>query len=125
MLKELWDNMGSFSQGLHQAVWNVLQNLARVTSGKSRESRGDWKRYRDRPPLRKFPFRGETTNAEQHLSEIVSLLDLKERSCSDRASVINPTQEMHADSPISSRTQQEYCALLRLTLMKSLTERWR
>ena len=26
MLKELWDHMGSFSQGLHQAVWDVLQN---------------------------------------------------------------------------------------------------
>ena len=27
MLRELWDNMGSFSQELHQAVWDVLQNL--------------------------------------------------------------------------------------------------
>ena len=34
----------------------------------------------------------------------MSLLDLEERSCSDRASVIDPTQEMRADRPISSRT---------------------
>ena len=31
MLRDLWDNMGSFSQELHQAVWGVLQNLARAT----------------------------------------------------------------------------------------------
>ena len=24
MLRELWDHMGSFSQELHQAVWDVL-----------------------------------------------------------------------------------------------------
>ena len=33
MLRELWDHMGSFSQELHQAVWDVLQNLARATPG--------------------------------------------------------------------------------------------
>ena len=63
MLKELWDHMASFSQGLHQAVWDVLQNLARATPGKMQESRSDWKRYHDRSPPRKFSIRGET-NAE-------------------------------------------------------------
>ena len=59
MLKELWDNMGSFSQGLHQAVWDILRNLARMPSGKqTQESRGDWKRCHDRSPPRKFSSRG-------------------------------------------------------------------
>ena len=91
MLRELWDHMESFKQGLHQAVWDVLQNLARATSGKMQESRGDWKRCHDRSPPRKFSSRGETTNAEQHLNENVSLLDLEDRSCSDHLSVIDPT----------------------------------
>ena len=34
----------------------------------------------------------------------MALVDLEDRSCSDRASVIDPTQELHADRPISSRT---------------------
>ena len=96
--------MGSFSQGLHHAVWDILQNLARATSGKTQESRGDWKRYHDRSPPRKFSSSGETTNVEQHLNESVFLLDLEDRSCSDRASVIDLTQEMRADRPISSGT---------------------
>ena len=66
-LRELW-NMVGFSQELHQAVWDVLQNLARATSGKTQESRGGWKRYHDRSPPRKVSSRGETTNAEQHLN---------------------------------------------------------
>ena len=70
--------VGSFSQGLHQVVWDVLQTLARMTSGKqTQESRRDWKRYHDRSPPRKFSSTGETTNAEQHLSENVCLLDLR------------------------------------------------
>ncbi|CAN0344645.1 unnamed protein product, partial [Ascophyllum nodosum] len=31
-LREVWDNMDSFSQELHQAVWDVLQNLVRATT---------------------------------------------------------------------------------------------
>ena len=104
MLRASWDHMGSFSQGLHQAVLDVLQNLARAISCKTQESRGDWKRYHDRSPPRKFSSRGETTNAEQQLNENVSLSDLEDRSCSDRASAIDPTQEMRADRLISSRT---------------------
>ena len=34
----------------------------------------------------------------------MALVDLEDRSCSDRASVIDPTQELRADRPISSRT---------------------
>ena len=85
ILRELWDQMGSFSQGLHQAVWDVLQNLARATSGKMQESRSDWKRYHDRSPPRTFSSRGENTNAEQQVNENMGLLDLEDRSCSDRA----------------------------------------
>ena len=83
--------MGNFSHGLRQEVWDVLKSLASTTSGKTQRSRGNWKRYNDRSPPRTFSSRGETTNAEQHLSENVSLLDLEDRSCSDRASVIDPT----------------------------------
>ena len=67
MLRELQDNMWGFSQVLHQAVCQVLQNLAPVASGKTQKSREDWKRYHDRSPPRKVSSRGETTNAEQHL----------------------------------------------------------
>ena len=91
MPRELWDHMGSFSHVLHQAVWDVLQNLARTTSDKTQESRGDWKRYHDRSPPRKVSSRGETTNAEQQLYENVSLVDPPGRSCSNRASAIDPT----------------------------------
>ena len=31
-LREVWDKMDSFSQELHQAVWDVLQNLVRATT---------------------------------------------------------------------------------------------
>ena len=103
MLRELWDHMGRFSQELHQAVWDVLQILARATPGKMPEGRSDWKRYHDRSPPRKFSSRGET-NAEQQIKENMALVDLEDRSCSDRASVIDPTQELRADRPISSRT---------------------
>ena len=34
------------------------------------------------------------------------LLDLEERSCSDRVSVIDPTQQMRTDKPIFSRTEK-------------------
>ena len=34
----------------------------------------------------------------------MSLLDIVEQNCSDRAPVMNPTQEIPADKPISSRT---------------------
>ena len=59
MLRDLWDNMGSFSQELHQAVWDVLQNLARATPGRIQEGRSDWKRQHYRSPPRKFSSRGE------------------------------------------------------------------
>ena len=101
MLRELWDHMGSFSQELHQAVWDTLQSLARATPGKRQEGRSDWKRYHDRSPPRKFSARGET-NAEQLINENMALVDLEDRSCSNRASVIDPTQELRADRPISS-----------------------
>ena len=55
--------------------------LARAASGKTQESQGDWKRYPDRSPPRKFSSRGETTNAEQHFLKTVSLLELEDRSC--------------------------------------------
>ena len=53
MLREPWDHMGSFSQELHQAVWDVLQNLARTTPGKIEEGLSDWKRYNDRSSPKK------------------------------------------------------------------------
>ena len=96
-------SMGSFSQELHQAVWDVLQNLARATPGKIQKGRSDWKRYyHDRSPPIKFSPRGET-NADQQINKNMALVDLEDRSCSDRASVIDPTQELCADRPISSR----------------------
>ena len=67
------------------------------------ESRSDWKRYHNRSPPRKFSSRGET-NAEQQINENMAMVDLEDRSCSDRASVIDPTQELRADRPISSST---------------------
>ena len=103
MLRELWDHMGSFSQELHQAVWDILQNLAHATPGKMQESRSDWKCYHNRSPPRKFSSRGET-NAEQPTNENMALVDLEDRSCSDRGSVIDPTQELRANRPISFRT---------------------
>ena len=63
MLRELWDHMGGFSQELHQAVWDVLQNLARATPGKRQEGWSDWERYHGRSPPRNVSPRGET-NAE-------------------------------------------------------------
>ena len=119
---EMRDNKGSFLQGLHQAVWDILKNLARMTSGKqTQESREDWKRYHDRYPPKKVSSRDEATNnAGRHSSETVSLLDLEEQSCSDRASVIDTTQEMLADRSISSRTA---IVLHRSILMKHLTEK--
>ena len=103
MLRELWDHMGSFSQQLHQVVWDVLQNLARAIPGKTQEGRNDWKRYHDRSLPRTFSSRGKT-NAEQQINETMALVNLEDRSCSDRASVIDPTQELRADRPTSSRT---------------------
>ena len=86
MLRELWDHMGSFSQEPHQVVWDVLQNLARATPGRTQEGRSDWKRQNGRSPSRKCSSRGE-----QLINENMALLDLEDRSCSDRASVIDPT----------------------------------
>ena len=103
MLRELWDHMGSFSQELHhQMVWDVLQNLARATPGKMQEDRSDWKCYHDRSPPRKFSSRGET-DADQLINENMALVDLEDRNCSDRASGIDPTQELRAERSISSR----------------------
>ena len=103
MLRELWDHIGSFSQELHQVVWDVLPNLARATPGKMQEGRSDWKCYHDRSPPRKFSSRGET-NAEQQINENMALVNLEDRSCSDCASLIDPTQELRGDRPTSSRT---------------------
>ena len=97
MLRELWDHMGSFSQELHQAVWDVLQNLARATSGRTQEGRSDWKRYNDRSPPRKFSSR-----VEQLINENMALVDLEDRSCSDRASLIDSTQELRTNRPIAA-----------------------
>ena len=36
ILKDLWDHMESFSQGLQLAVWDVLQNLVRATLSKTK-----------------------------------------------------------------------------------------
>ena len=106
MRRELWDHMGSFSQELHHAVWDVLQNLARATPGKIQESRSDWKRYHDRSPPRKFSSRGENY-ADQLINENLALVDLEDRSCSDRASVIDPTQELRADRPTSANPNEK------------------
>ena len=37
----------------------------------------------------------------------MALVDLEDRSCSDRASVIDPTQELRADRPISSNPNEK------------------
>ena len=106
MLRKLWDHMGSFSQEPHQAFWDVLQNLARATPGKRQEGRRNWKRYHDRSPPSKISARGET-NTEQLINENMALVNLKDRSCLDRASVIDPTQELRADRPISSNPNEK------------------
>ena len=77
MLRELWDPMGSFSQELHQAVWDALQNFARATPGKTQEGRSDWKRYHDRSPPRKFSSRGENF-VDQLINENMALVDLED-----------------------------------------------
>ena len=102
MLRELWGHMESFSQELHQAVWDVLQNLARATPGRTQEGRSDWKRYNDRSPPRKFSSRDE-----QLIIENMVLVDLEDRSCSDRASVIDPTQELCTNRPISANPDEK------------------
>ena len=66
MLRELWDNMGSFSQELHQAVWDVLQNLARATPGGIQEGRSGWKRHHGRSPPRNVSSRGENYADQQN-----------------------------------------------------------
>ena len=106
MLRELRDHMGSFFQELHQAVWDFLQNLARATPGKIQEGRSDWKRYHDRYPPRKFWWKGENY-ADQLINENMALVDLEDRSCSDRAAVINPTQELRADRSISANPNEK------------------
>ena len=106
MLRKLWDNMGIFSQELHQVVWDVLQNLARATPGRTQEGRSDWKRYNDRSPSRKFSSRGENY-ADQLINENMALGDLEDRSCSDRASVIDPTQELRTNRPISANPNEK------------------
>ena len=66
------------------------------------EGRSEWKRYNDRSPPRKFSSRSET-NVDQLINENMTLVDLEDRSCSDRASVIDSTQELiRTDRPISS-----------------------
>ena len=106
MLRELWDNMGSFSQELHQSVWDVLQNLARATPEGIQEGRSDGKRHHDRSPPRKFSSRGEN-NADQQINENMALVDLEDRSCSDRASVIDPTQELRTNRLISASPDEK------------------
>ena len=98
MLKELWDHMGSFSQRLHQAVWDALQILAHTTPRGTPEGRSERKRY-DRSPPRKYSSRGERI-----ITENMDLFDLEDQRSSDRASVIEPAQELRPDRPISSRT---------------------
>ena len=100
MLRELWDNMGSFSQELYQAVWNVLQNLVRATPRRVQEGQTDGKRHHDRSPPRKISSRGENDDY-QRVNENMARVDLEDRSCSDRASVIDPTQELRTNRPIS------------------------
>ena len=106
MLRELRDYIGSFSQELHQAVCDVLQNVVRATPGNIQEGRSDWKRYHDRSPPRKFSSRGENY-ADQLINENMALVDLEDRSCSDRASMIDPTQELCADRPISASPNEK------------------
>ena len=106
MLRELWEHMGSFSQELHQVVWDVLQNLARATPGKIQEGRSDWKRCHERSPARKFSPRGENY-ADQLINESMALVDLEDRSCSNRASVVDPTRELRADRPISANPNEK------------------
>ena len=75
-------------------------------SRKRQEGRSNWKRYHDRSPPSKFSARGET-NTEQLIHENMALVDLEDRSCSDRASVIDPRQELRADRPISSNLNEK------------------
>ena len=100
-LRELSDNMGSFSQELHQSVWDVLLNLARGTPG---EGRSDGKRHHDRSPPRTFLSRGENY-AGQQINGNMALADLEDRSC--RASVIDPTQELRTNRPISASPDEK------------------
>ena len=106
MLRELWDNMGSFSQELHQSVWDVLQNLARATLGGIQEGRSDGKRHHDRSPPRKFSSRGENY-VDQQINENMALVDLEDRSYSDRASAIDPTQELRTNRSISASPDEK------------------
>ena len=69
---------------------------------RTQENRENWKRHNDRSSPRKVSSRGETPSAKislQHLRESVCILDTEEQSCSDRASVIDPTQTNPADRP--------------------------
>ena len=71
------------------------------------EGRSEWKRYHDRSPPRKFSSRSET-NVDQLINENMTLVDLEDRSCSDRASVIDSTQELiRTDRPISSNPNEK------------------
>ena len=112
MLRELWDNMGRFSQELHQAVWDALQNLARATPRRIQEGRSDGKRHHDRSPPRKFSSRGENDDYQQTY-ENMALVDLEDRSCSDRASVIDPTQELRTNRPISVSLMKSWTGKLK------------
>ena len=105
-LRELWDKMRSFSQELHQAVWDVLQNLVCATPGRAQEGRTDGKSQHDRPPPRKFSSRGENDDYQQ-INENMALVDLENRSCSDRASVIDPTQKLRTNRPISASPDEK------------------
>ena len=105
MLRELWDLMGSFSQELHQTVWDVLRNLARATPGRTQEGRSDWKRYNDRSPPRQFSARSENY-ADQLINENMALVYSENRSRLGRASVIDPTQELRTNRPISANPNE-------------------
>ena len=105
-LREVWDKMDSFSQELHQAVWDVLQNLVRATTRRAQEDRTDGKRQHDRSPPRKFSSRGENDGYHQ-INENMALVDLEDRSCSDRASVIDPPQELRTNRPTSATPDEK------------------
>ena len=103
-LRELWDKMDSFSPELHQAVF--LQNLVRATPGRAQEGRTVGKRQHDRSPPRKFSSRGENDDYHQ-INENMALVDLEDRSCSDRASVIDPPQELRTNRPTSATPDEK------------------
>ena len=77
MLRDLWDNMRTFAQELHQVVWDVLQNLVRATPGRAQEGRTDGKRQQDRSRPRKVSSRGDNDDYQQ-VNENMALVDLED-----------------------------------------------